>query len=329
MNSRVGQSAIRIFLLVVILAGSRPVAALNQNVDSNGLASEGLPRGTRAVRFIAPADTDPAIRNFLNNNIVISGHTSASQNLLVFLTGTSGSPFGVINFLKVAAEGGYRAIGLEYDDTPAAAQVCQRERDRSCYERFREKRIYGTNVTDEIADLPAESIVNRLTKLLEYMDRNDPGEGWGDYLENGKPKWERIAVAGHSQGAGMAAFIAKHERVARVILFSGPQDYYGWDHEIAPWITDGKSATPQERWYAAYHKKEREASALKRAYQVLHIERDHLLMMTLEPKRMIGNNPYHVSMVGLATPMDTDGKPAYAPQWSFMLGVVTRPESGD
>jgi dienelactone hydrolase len=255
------------------------------------------------------------------------GHASPRQDLLVFLTGTSGAPFGVINFLKVAADAGYRAIGLEYDDLPAASQVCQRERDRSCYERFRAKRIYGANVTNAIDDLPAESIVNRLTKLLEYLDRSAPGEGWREYLENGKPKWERIAVAGHSQGAGMAAFIAKHERVARVILFSGPQDYYGWDHEIASWITGGKSATPMERWYSAYHKKELEANALKHAYQALHIPRDHVRMMTLDPQRKIGNNPYHVSMVGLATPLDADGKPAYASEWSLMLGAGTRPQS--
>ncbi len=44
-------------------------------------------------------------------------------------------------------------------------------------------------------------------------------------LENGAPKWGRIVLAGQSQGAGMAAFIAKRQAAARVILFSSPWDF--------------------------------------------------------------------------------------------------------
>jgi len=39
------------------------------------------------------------------------------------------------------------------------------------------------------------------------------------------PKWGRIVLAGQSQGAGMAAFIAKRQAAARVILFSSPWDF--------------------------------------------------------------------------------------------------------
>src|SRR5579864_8153507 len=48
--------------------------------------------------------------------------------------------------------------------------------------------------------------LNRLVKLLGKLDHDHPSDGWGQYLDNGAPRWGRITVAGHSQGAGMAAY---------------------------------------------------------------------------------------------------------------------------
>jgi hypothetical protein len=73
-------------------------------------------------------------------------------------------------------------------------------------------------------------------------------------LENGAPKWGRIVLAGQSQGAGMAAFIAKRQAAARVILFSSPWDFVvsdGKARRLAAWIS-APSKTPPERWFGAY-----------------------------------------------------------------------------
>ena len=35
----------------------------------------------------------------------------------------------------------------------------------------------------------------------------------------------------------MAAYIVKHKKVARVVLFSGPWDFYGYSKQLAPWIS--------------------------------------------------------------------------------------------
>ena len=40
-------------------------------------------------------------------------------------------------------------------------------------------------------------------------------------LNGDAPRWERLVLAGQSQGGGMAAFIAQTRRVAGVIMFSG------------------------------------------------------------------------------------------------------------
>lgn len=128
-------------------------------------------------------------------------------------------------------------------------------------------------------------------------------------------------MAGHSQGAGMAAYIAQRKSVARVILFSSPWDLYGRDRELAPWIKAGPGATPADRWFGAYHKKENTAAQIVRAYRALKIPDAHVRVLSLEPGRFVGKNPYHLSVVGDGTtPRDPSGSPSYAGDWRFLLG---------
>lgn len=288
----------------------------------------------RVVYTVAPQDTDPAIQRFTQPSLVIFDRgTSPEADLLVFLPGTapspgtgSGIPFAHIrNFLDTAADAGYRVIALQYDNNTWVLQRCARNLDPSCSAKFREKRIFGDDVTDLIDDTPAESIVNRLAKLLQYLDRQHPGEGWGGYLANGKPQWRRIAVAGHSQGAGMAAFIGKRENVARVVLFSGPVDATRTGNDgLAPWIT-GPSATPPDRWYAMYHAQERKAAMLQRSYEMLGIPHSHVRVANLQPNSPPRSRPnadlYHLSVNGDGTtPRAGDGTPLYRSDWAYLFG---------
>jgi hypothetical protein len=90
---------------------------------------------------------------------------------------------------------------------------------------------------------------------------------------------------------------------------------------LAPWVFDGPGATPADQWFGAYHKKEQTAALIAQAYKALKIPEAHVRVFTLEPSRMIGPNPYHLSMVGDGTtPRDATGQPAYASDWRFLLG---------
>jgi acetyl esterase/lipase len=274
------------------------------------------------IYHVPPERTDSAIHRYLEPNLVTFQRSAqATAPLLVFLPGTGGRPQNTSDFALAAVERGYRVIGLEYDDTPAVAQICPRNPSPFCSGNVREKRIYGHDVTPLIDDRPEESIVNRLTKLLQTLEREHPGEGWDGYLDGAQPRWSRIAVSGLSQGAGMAAYIAQRASVARVVLFSSPWDNYGRAHALAPWVTVGPGATPSERWFGAYHDRELDADIIARAYAALAIPRSHTLVFTLEPAAKRGPNPYHPSVVGNGvTPRAADGTPAYLEQWKFLLG---------
>ena len=271
---------------------------------------------------VTPESTDSSIHRFNDPHYVVFERTTTSAApLLVFMPGTGGMPERTSAFADLAAHLGYRVIGLEYTDTPAVAQICPRNRDPKCSENFRQKRIFGDDATDVIDDRPAESVVNRLAKLLAALQRDHPDEGWADYLENGQPKWSRMAVSGLSQGAGMAAYIAQKTRVVRVILFSSPWDNYGAQQTLAPWVKAGHGETPADRWFAAYHQKEPTAATIARAYAALGIPSSQIRVFTLDPAPNAPATAYHPSVVSNgATAKAADGKPAYLEEWRFLLG---------
>ena len=271
---------------------------------------------------IAPSSVDSSSHRFdALNYVVFARGVKADAPLLVFLPGTGGRPINTTAFENLAAHQGYRVIGLEYDDEPAVQQLCPRNPDPGCAEKVRRKRIFGEDATSLIDDRPNESIAARLTALLAALDREHPNDGWARYLKDGQPNWPNIAVSGLSQGAGMAAYIAQRTLVARVVLFSSPWDNYGRFRTLAPWITRGPGATPPERWYGAYHRKENAADLIQHAYAELHIPGDHIRVFTLEPARKAGDNPYHPSVVGNGvTPRLANGTPAYLEDWRALLG---------
>lgn len=288
------------------------------------LVGPALPAQSTLVTYrVRPSETDPSITRYDSPHYIVFDSTRPhTANLLLFLSGTGGNPAGASDFLVVAAGQGYRVISLAYNDEPAIIQVCPRDPDPRCSGRAREKRIFGDDVTSRIDDTPAESIVNRLVKLLIKLDHDHPSDGWGQYLAGDAPNWERIVVSGHSQGAGMAAYIAQRKVVARVVLFSSPWDYYGRDREIAPWVRDGNGVTPRDRWFGAYHERENTADLIAREYAALHVPGADVRVFKLEPALVTGPNPYHLSMLGnRTTPRDAAGLPAYANDWRFLVGI--------
>lgn len=99
-------------------------------------------------------------------------------------------------------------------------------------------------------------------------------------------------VTGQSQGAGMAAFIAKEHLVLRAVLFSSPWDSYGANTTLAPWLSRA-SLTPMSRWFAGYHGKENTAPLIGRCYAALAIPASNIRVWTAEPDALNGPNPYH------------------------------------
>ena len=233
---------------------------------------------------IKPSTTDSTITNTDAAHYIKYNPSTSQGKLLLFLPGTNGIPErGPKQLFDVAIDQGYIVINLSYINKQAVAGICRGENlleDSECTSKFRDQRIFGTQLTSLIPDKPQDAIVNRFVKLLQHLHEIDSKRNWDKYLDGDKPKWNIITISGQSQGGGMAAFIAKKRKVNRIINFSG-----GWDFskkgKIAKWYSS-PSVTPPDRWFGIYHTKERMADVIAESYKAMAIPENHIFPLDLE-----------------------------------------------
>ena len=95
----------------------------------------------------------------------------------------------------------------------------------------------------------ADSIAGRSLKMVQWLAASNPEGGWAQFLtaDGTDLQWAtKVTLAGISHGSTTAARFAKHQEVARVVLFSGPRDQFDSWHGLP-------SATPSERYFAFTH----------------------------------------------------------------------------
>jgi hypothetical protein len=201
------------------------------------------------VQRVAPEQTDAAIETVHGPHLAVYDPQVASNHrLFVFLVGTGAKAESSLTIDSAFAGWGYRVISLDYENTVLAAS-CVHSTDIACFDDYREAIVTGAPVSAKISVNRANSILNRLQKLLVYLVQHDPEGAWGEFVVDGQPDWSRIVIAGHSQGSGHAAYIGKMFRVDRVLMFSGPQDYLDGFDKPAPWQARA-GATPPSRYFA-------------------------------------------------------------------------------
>lgn len=215
---------------------------------------------------ILPSLTDPAIKAFDTAHCIYplpAGAGNDRHELLLWLPGTqppgteNQGPGAAGRFCELANSLGYRAIVLKYPNDESASAV-RNDRDIAAFEKFRMALIAGGS-SPHLNVARADSIENRLIKLLLHLKLHRPDEGWEQFLTaNGDIRWEAIAVAGQSQGGGHAALLGIKHKVARVICFGAPKDYSIARSAPAAWLrTD--PATPRGRFFAFNHQQDHQA----------------------------------------------------------------------
>lgn len=284
----------------VALGAAVTVAAQTPSPSAGAVAAPN--RDQRVVYEVRPSEADPTVTRFDGAHYIAFDRPAPDTELVVMMTGTGGQAEYMAPQINFLADQGYRGVSISFPTQQAVVQICAPRPEPDCSGDFRRKRIYGEGDFALIDDALNETIVYRLTMLLRHLDRTHPDEGWARYLNGDKPNWSRIIVTGQSQGAGMAAYIAKRELVARAVLFSSPWDYSPGP-TLAAWLDD-PSVTPPDRWYGFYHQNETAADLLAQSYSILGIPADHIKVVDLDsglievtPQRP---NPYHV--IGIRDP---------------------------
>ena len=269
------------------------------------------------VRSLAPRETDEAIRMGDPVHRYVPAVGAPTGRLLVFLPGATAEPADYDDVLKNAAAAGDDALGLAYVNDIRIFVVCGNDQTPSCQEDIRIEVLRGDDRSPHVDVGPADSILNRLVKLLQSL-------GWTQYLDGNAPRWSSIAVAGHSQGSGHAAMIGRFFEAERVLLFAGT--------EPAPW-TQQPRRTPAERTWGFGHVDDPLFRAFPRSWDNLGIPGaptsvddaappyggSHQLTSSAPPNPDDDNA--HRSPIGdTATPRDAEGRSLYAPTWCHMLG---------
>lgn len=275
-------------------------------VGVSALAQAGEPQRL----LVPPHATDTRLAESEAPHLVAYDREAASsaQPLLVWLPGTNGHPAtGPAKFFATVLQQGYRLVGVSYLTGEAVSQVCTQRRvaqQPRCAEQFRQQRVWGDGEAVVVGDRAEDAIVPRLTRLLQHLVKADPDGQWAPYIDGAEPRWDRIVLAGQSQGGGMAAFLAQSRAVAGVVMFSG-----GWDHgqgsTIAGWYKRS-SQTPPTRWHATFHVGETQAGTMAQIYRVLGLPPEHIHALDLPVQ---GRAAHGEGITNLA----------YLPLWQAML----------
>ena len=276
-----------IVLVCLSLLVADPATATSAGTAASAADSAAAPY--RLLR-IDPCLTDPAVTcdgtkkgGHVPHLVYVPLHPPAHPQLAVFFPGTGARPTYYTPVAETLAQRGWFVIDLRYTTSVTTEDACpsaDEKTDPERYRRFRSESVFGENVQDPTGHAynyagtsvdKVNSVMNRLLKLVGYLSAHPTlgGAGWGQFLamHNGtcssynttygacNPDWSRMALSGHSQGAGVALYLAKFYKVARVAMLSGPEDAYVLpDRTVAAsWIAEGRFATSVDNIYGFTH----------------------------------------------------------------------------
>ncbi len=244
------QRTVVTILLVFLFGPSGPARA-----QTGGGAKQ--PKGSQVVvRSVLPSATDGSIDKFSGDgwehHVYLNPAVPKKQQLLVFMPGTNGKGPGPKDFTALAANEGFHVVSLAYPST-VSISTFRGSDDPETFRVARENILYGkpyfkgTNVNE------ANSIQNRLIKLLRHQVKAYPKEMWGQFLTENDLKWNKLILSGQSQGGGHAALLGMQHEVARVLMFGAPKDFSLHFNKPGKWLT-GPNATPVNRYFGFVHR---------------------------------------------------------------------------
>lgn len=213
--------------------------------------SQSCSPGALEVRSIKAFATDNQIDwELQNHQVFVNNDCPSNDKLLVHLVGTYDAPSSTTYFPIQGTQQGYKVICLKYPNGVSGTSACKASSDIDCHWKYHQEIIYGDDTSPDVNVDGNNCIVNRLEKLIIYLKNQHPGENWDAFLTGSNTiDWSNIAVSGHSQGGGHAAFIAKYSDLNRVILFASPNEYSSYFSAPASWI-NLSSATAESDIYS-------------------------------------------------------------------------------
>jgi len=289
-------------------------------------------RPASVERDVQPVATNPSVDTSLEPHVAInpSADVAPANKLFVFLPGTDGIPDMYRLVLRAGASRGFHALGLNYPNPLPVGILCINQ-DENCFWNVRREIITGVDHSDLVDVDEANAIAGRLADTIDYLHREDPDEGWDQFLDNGAVDWSKVVVAGHSQGGGHAGIMAKLYSMSRVVYFASPADWDSQSDAPAEW-TSRPNETPASRQFGFTHVDD----TLVPYNQLLAIwdsmglagtpvsidstsapfNGSHLLTTRADPSN--GSPTHSATVRDAGTPLDDDGAPLFESVWDYL-----------
>lgn len=180
-------------------------------------------------------------------------------------------------------------------------------------------------------DIPKhDGMMQRAYCFVKHLAEKNPQGQWGYFLTaDGKGlRWEHVILAGASHGSTTAARFAKHQKVSRVVMFSGPRD------QTQTWQSL-PSATPANRFFGFTHVGDAGwPDHYHRSWKLLGLETFGPVINVDEAdppynnsrqlisKADVGDNPkraHSASTPGTSSPKNEDGNYLYEDVWEYLF----------
>ena len=250
------------------------VAALVITAASCTQSPSGGSGGSGGSWTVDPSAADPATQSDPSTGINrLYAPTGTPRNALaIVLHGTSSVPSAHDAVASSLRADGYHVILLRYSASLGTLYACPDTAATTypeCHRDFRHETTFGAGVADPDGQArnhatanvsSANSVVNRILKLVDFMALAYPSSGFGQFQQKTggtcnamnntygacELDWSKVALLGHSQGAGVALYMAKFYSMRAVGLFSGSYDAFV-DNGVATaahWTDEGDFDTP-------------------------------------------------------------------------------------
>jgi hypothetical protein len=172
----------------------------------------------------------------------VDTRVEARGELVIWLMGHNEGLFAELNRM------GLHAIQPHY--ARQWFSLCCRENPvgEHCRGNVRLEAATGEDFSEEVAIPKPDGMMERSYQFVQWLAKENPEGGWDQFLNRQTKSlhWEKVTMAGISHGSTTAARFAKHQKVGRVVAFSGPRDQFqSW--QALP------SATPKNRYFGFTH----------------------------------------------------------------------------
>ncbi len=212
-------------------------------------------RGDVVDTQVDPSAANPQARIVRGPHVASFDPKRASQHrLVVFLNGAAVEPSQSAYFNDALASHGYHVISLDYQNRMLTSTL-RDSPDGEASSRYHQAVVFGGRINDNLMVNPQDAIEARLADLLQFLAHTAPEDGWREFASKKSVIWSKVVLAGHSQGAGHAAYLAHFRPVSKVLLLAGPQDDLTKLGEPAPWLS-GPSKTPRNRFRVLLHRRD-------------------------------------------------------------------------